>query len=145
MNKVISWKTDEHFTDGKEYECSYIYNNMVDVLGNDGKLIHVGIEDTDFTFLFNVRTCDGCNHYGDFYKPECRECRISGKGIRNNYVKKKFKVGDKVYHNGLRLYGSFVGYARETEEECDVDFFMDDNEVEQRHVTVARLKLVDKK
>lgn len=95
MNKAISWKTDEHFTDGKEYECSCTYNNMIEVLDNNGKLIQVGLEDPDFTFMLNVRTCDGCGHYGDFYKPECRECRISGQGDKNNYSDKSEKLIDK--------------------------------------------------
>lgn len=28
-------------------------------------------------------------------------------------MEKKLKPGDKVYHNNLKLYGTFVGYAWE--------------------------------
>lgn len=76
------------------YECSCTYGNMIEVMDDKGKLIEVGLDDQDFTFTLNVRICDDCIHYGDFYKPECRECRISGKGNQNNHMKKKFKVGD---------------------------------------------------
>lgn len=58
-------------------------------------------------------------------------------------MEKKFKVGDKVYHNNLKLYGTFVGYAWETDEECDVDFLMKDGDIEQRHVTVSCIELAD--
>lgn len=85
MNKAIAWKTDEHFTDGKEYECSCTYNNMIEIVDDSGELIQVGLDDPGFTIMLNVRTCDGCSIYGDFYKPECGECRISGKGKDNNY------------------------------------------------------------
>ncbi len=54
-------------------------------------------------------------------------------------MEKKFKPGDKVYHRQLKLYGIFVGYAWETDEECDVDFKMEDGEIEQRHVSVSWL------
>lgn len=58
-------------------------------------------------------------------------------------MEKKFKPDDKVYHNSLKLYGTFVCYAWETDEECDVDFLLEDGYIEQRHVTVARLELVE--
>lgn len=54
-------------------------------------------------------------------------------------MEKKIKPGDKVYHRQLKLYGIFVGYAWETDEECDVDFKMEDGEIEQRHVSVSWL------
>lgn len=39
---------------------------------------------------------------------------------------KKFKHGDRVYHKNLKQYGFFIGYAWESEEECDVDFETED-------------------
>ena len=55
-------------------------------------------------------------------------------------MKKKFKTGDRVYHRNLKLYGIFIGYAWETDEECDVDFETEDG-LDQRHVTVSWLEL----
>lgn len=37
-------------------------------------------------------------------------------------MEKKFKPEDRVYHINLKQYGIFVGYAWESNEECDVDF-----------------------
>ena len=53
----------------------------------------------------------------------------------------KFKNGDRVYHRNLKLYGSFVGYAWESDDECDVDFEMEDGEIEQLLVSVNCLQL----
>ena len=50
---------------------------------------------------------------------------------------KTFNPGDGVYHKNLKLYGTFVGYAWESDNECDVDFEMEDGEIEQRHVSVG--------
>ena len=55
----------------------------------------------------------------------------------------KFKTGNRVYHRNLKLYGTFVGYAWESMKECDVDFEMEDGEIEQRHVSVSWLELAD--
>ena len=55
---------------------------------------------------------------------------------------KKFKHGDIVYHRNLKQYGTFIDYAWESEEECDVDFEMEDGEMEQKHVSVSWLELV---
>lgn len=54
-------------------------------------------------------------------------------------MQKEFNYGDKVYHRNLKLYGTFVGYAWESDDECDVDFEMEDGEIEQRHVSVGWL------
>lgn len=59
--------------------------------------------------------------------------------VRYN-MEKKFKSGDRVYHRQLKLYGTFIDYAWESDTECDVDFEMEDGEIEQRHVTVSRLE-----
>ena len=55
-------------------------------------------------------------------------------------MQEEFKPGDKVYHRQLKLYGIFIDYAWESDTECDVDFEMEDAEIEQRHVTVSRLE-----
>ena len=52
-NKAISWKSDEHFTKCKLYDCSNVYNNMIDIMDNEGKMIKVDLEDKDFTFILN--------------------------------------------------------------------------------------------
>lgn len=39
---------------------------------------------------------------------------------------KKFKHGDRVYHRNLKQYGTFVDYAWESNEECDVEFEAED-------------------
>ena len=57
---------------------------------------------------------------------------------------KKFKHGDRVYHKNLKQNGTFIGYALESEEECDVDFETEDGEMEQKHVSVSWLELVQK-
>ena len=49
----------------------------------------------------------------------------------------KFKKGDRVYHRNLKLYGTFLGYAWESDDECDVDFEMKDGVIEQKHVSVS--------
>lgn len=56
-NKAICKKSDEHFTEGKEYECTGAYSRyesaVVDVLDDDKELITVEINDKDFQFIFN--------------------------------------------------------------------------------------------
>ena len=51
-----------------------------------------------------------------------------------------FKPGDRVFHKILRLIGTFVGYAWESDEEADVDFEMGDGLIEQRHVSINQLQ-----
>lgn len=55
-------------------------------------------------------------------------------------MEKKFKSGDRVYHKNLKQYGIFIGYAWESDEECDVDFEMEDEDLEQKHVSVSWLE-----
>ena len=57
-------------------------------------------------------------------------------------MEKIFKPGDKVYHRNLKLYGTFIGYAWESDEECDVDFGLGNGDFEQRHVSVSWLDKV---
>lgn len=57
----------------------------------------------------------------------------------------RFKPGDRVYHKNLKLYGTFIDYAWESDDECDVDFEMEDGEIEQRHVSASWLILVKSK
>ena len=56
-NKAICRKTDEHFTEGKEYECTAAYSRyesaVVDILDNNKELITCEINDKDFQFVFN--------------------------------------------------------------------------------------------
>lgn len=59
-------------------------------------------------------------------------------------MEKKFKQGDTVYHKKLKQYGTFLAYAWESDEECDVDFEMGDGHIEQKHVSVSWLDLVEK-
>ena len=52
----------------------------------------------------------------------------------------KFKNGDRVFHKNLELFGTFVGYAWETNAEADVDFETEDGYIEQRHVSINQLQ-----
>jgi len=57
---------------------------------------------------------------------------IVSKRERNNNMEKKFE------------HGFFIGYAWESEEECDVDFETEDGEIEQKHVSVSWLEPAQK-
>ena len=52
-NKAIAWKTDDHFTAYKTYECSNTYQNAIDIMDDNGEMISVELEDKDFTFILN--------------------------------------------------------------------------------------------
>ena len=58
-------------------------------------------------------------------------------------MEKKFKSGDRVYHSNLKQYGKFIGYAWESDDECDVEFEEEDGYVEQKHVSVNWLCFAD--
>ena len=51
-----------------------------------------------------------------------------------NLWKRNLNRGDKVYHKKLKEYGTFVDYAWNSDEECHVDFVMN-NTIDQRHVS----------
>lgn len=58
MNKAISWKKDERFSgDGKEYVCSAAYarngDAVVNLTDDNGEVVEVAINDTDFDFIFD--------------------------------------------------------------------------------------------
>lgn len=52
----------------------------------------------------------------------------------------EFNKGDRVFHKNLKLFGTFVDYAWETNAEADVDFEMEDGYIEQRHVSINQLQ-----
>lgn len=56
-NKAICRKTDDHFTEGKEYKCTPAYvryeSAVVNILDNNKELVTVEINDKDFQFVFN--------------------------------------------------------------------------------------------
>lgn len=56
-NKALCRKSDEHFTSGKEYECTPAYaryeSAVVDILDNNKEFVTVEINDKDFQFIFN--------------------------------------------------------------------------------------------
>ena len=52
-NKAIAWKTDDHFTAYKTYECSNTYQNAIDIMDDHGEMIKVELEDKDFTLILN--------------------------------------------------------------------------------------------
>lgn len=60
----------------------------------------------------------------------CKECAN----------KIRFKKGERVFHKNLKLFGTFAGYAWESDDEADVDFEMEDGHVEQRHVSINQLE-----
>ena len=55
--KAICRKTDEHFTKGKEYECTSgcakYERKAVDIIDNNEEFVTVEINDKDFQFIFN--------------------------------------------------------------------------------------------
>ena len=57
---------------------------------------------------------------------------------------KNFKRGDRVYHRNIKLYGTFVDYAWNSDDECYVDFENQYGDIEQRHVSVICLEKVQK-
>lgn len=56
-------------------------------------------------------------------------------------MEEKFKHGDRVYHKNLKQYGTFIDYAWEAEEECEVEFETEDGYIKQKHVSVNKLIL----
>lgn len=52
----------------------------------------------------------------------------------------KFKAGDRVFHKNLRLFGTFVGYAWNSDEEAIVKFDNEDNPDDCRHISVNQLQ-----
>ena len=58
-------------------------------------------------------------------------------------MEKKFKPGDEIYHKNLNLYGVFLDYAWESDDECDVAFYTEDG-TEERHVSTNQLVIADK-
>ncbi len=59
-------------------------------------------------------------------------------------MEKKYKHGDRVYHRNLEQYGTFISYAWESDEECNVDFETADGDLEPKHVSVSWLDLATK-
>lgn len=51
----------------------------------------------------------------------------------------RFEFGDRVYHRNLKLYGTFLDYALESDDECDVAFEIENKEIVHRHVSVSCL------
>jgi hypothetical protein len=53
-NWVVSLKTDENFSEGEIYKAGLIYNNLIQVTGNDKtKMIVIGLDDSDFIIILN--------------------------------------------------------------------------------------------
>ena len=56
-NRAICRKSDEHFSKGKEYECTGAYakyeSAVVDVLDDNKEFITIEINDKNFQFIFN--------------------------------------------------------------------------------------------
>lgn len=56
-NRAICRKTDEHFTEGKEYEYTAAYTRcesaVVQILDDKNELVTVEINDKEFQFIFN--------------------------------------------------------------------------------------------
>lgn len=57
-------------------------------------------------------------------------------------MEKKFKPGDEIYHKNLKLYGVFIDYAWESDDECDVEF-QTEYGTEGRHVSINQLVLAN--
>jgi hypothetical protein len=52
----------------------------------------------------------------------------------------EFKKGDRVFHKGLELIGTFMEYAWNSDEEAIVKFDNADNSDDCRHVSVNQLQ-----
>ena len=52
----------------------------------------------------------------------------------------EFKKGDRVVHLGLKLVGTFVEYAWNSDEEAIVKFDNEDNPDDCRHISVNQLQ-----
>ena len=80
---------------------------------------------------------------GNIYNTLCRDCLQKLRNMINNTLdtQVKFNPGDRVYHRNLEMYGTFIEYAWESDGECDVKF--EEDGLEQRHVSVNWLELVD--
>lgn len=52
----------------------------------------------------------------------------------------EFKKGDRVFHKGLELIGTFMEYAWNSDEEAIVKFDNADNPDDCRHVSVNQLQ-----
>lgn len=56
-NKAICRETDDHFTEGNEYECTQVYakyeSTVVNILDNNKELVTVEINNKNFQFIFN--------------------------------------------------------------------------------------------
>ena len=77
MNKAISWKKDEHFSgEGKEYSCTNAYvkyeSAMVGVTDDNGEVVEVDMNDSDFDFIFDNNTRK--NETDKVAKNNCRLC-----------------------------------------------------------------------
>lgn len=54
-NEAVSWITDGRFTNGKKYECTNTYQNMINIIDNYGEAVKVSLDNKDFTFILNPR------------------------------------------------------------------------------------------
>lgn len=81
---------------------------------------------------------------GDVCGVLCKECLLKLRNMINHTLSTqvKFNPGDRVYHRNLEMYGTFIGYVWEYEDECNVKF--EEDGVEQRQVSINWLELVDK-
>lgn len=55
----------------------------------------------------------------------------------------EFKKGDRVFHKGLELVGTFVEYAWNSDEEAIVKFDNEDNPDDCRHISVKWLQKIN--
>ena len=51
-----------------------------------------------------------------------------------------FKVGDKVHHRNLNMYGIFTGYDKWDTDTCYVNFIADDEYNDERRVTISQIE-----
>lgn len=54
----------------------------------------------------------------------------------------KFKTGDRVFHKGLELIGTFMEYAWNSDDEAIVRFDNRDDPDDCRHISVSQLEKV---
>lgn len=107
MNKVICYKTNDHFTKGKEYNCTDAYakfeNVMVDVVDDQGNITSLDINNLDFDFIFkhiNKNIIDGVFEKKDKIISNAQMFqKINGNRSEDEFSKEYNKLYNFFYNN----------------------------------------------
>lgn len=110
MNKAISWKKDEHFSGGgKEYSCTDAfakYESAMDgVTDDNGEVIEVDINDSDFDFIFDNNSKKNVAE---------NNCKLCGSG----FDFRKALITNNFGEFGISLAGSLSQCSEENKFKC---------------------------